>query len=77
MFEESVYPPLVALREAVREELVRKAKLGQKVVVADRDGNPRIYSARYLLRKAHPASSLRLARSAMKRQHRNHFRRSD
>jgi len=51
MAKEPVYPPLVALREAVYEELVRKAKLGQKAVVADRNGNPRIYSARYLLRK--------------------------
>ena len=51
MARESIYPPLIALREAVHEELVRKAKLGQKAVVADQNGNPKVYSARYLLRK--------------------------
>jgi len=51
MSKKSNPSPLIALREAVCEELVRKAKLGQQAVVADRNGNPRIYSAQYLLRK--------------------------
>ena len=49
--KEPLYPPLVALREAVHEDLIRKAKLGQKVVVADRNGNPKVYTARYILRR--------------------------
>jgi len=42
---------LEALQEAVDEELERKAKLGYKAVVADKNGRPKIVSARYLVRK--------------------------
>ena len=40
-----------AMQEAVDEELERKAKLGYKAVVADKNGRPKIVSARYLVRK--------------------------
>lgn len=39
------------LREAVREELEKKAKLGQQAVVCDKNGKPRVVSAKYLVRK--------------------------
>lgn len=39
------------LREAVREELEKKAKLGQQAVVCDENGKPRVVSAKYLVRK--------------------------
>lgn len=40
-----------AMQEAVDEEMVRKAKLGYKAVIADRHGRPKVVSARYLVRK--------------------------
>ena len=49
----------IALQLAVDRELERKAKLGYKAVVADRNGNPKLVSARCLVRqrKASRASS--------------------
>ena len=41
---------LDVLREAVREELEKKAKLGQQAVVCDKNGKPKIVSAKYLVR---------------------------
>ena len=40
-----------AMQEAVDEELERKAKLGYKAVIADRNGRPKVVSAKYLVRK--------------------------
>ena len=40
-----------AMQAAVDEMLERKAKLGYKVVIGDKHGNPRWVSARYLVRK--------------------------
>ena len=40
-----------ALQMAVDRELERKAKLGFKAVVADKHGNPKLVSAKYLVRK--------------------------
>ena len=40
-----------ALQDAVNEELEKKAKLGQQAVVSDRNGKPKVVSARYLVRK--------------------------
>ena len=40
-----------AMQEAVDEMLEREAKLGNKVVIGDRHGNPKLVSARYLVRK--------------------------
>lgn len=42
---------IIALQAAVNEELEFKAKLGYKAVVADKKGNPKLVSAKYLLRK--------------------------
>ena len=42
---------LEVLREAVREELEKKAKLGQQAVVCDENGNVKVLSAKYLIRK--------------------------
>lgn len=42
---------IAALQAAVDEELQRQAKLGQKVVVGDKLGRPKLVSAKYLLRK--------------------------
>ena len=40
-----------AMQAAVDEMLERKAKFGYKVVIGDRHGNPKLVSARYLVRK--------------------------
>ena len=40
-----------ALQLAVDEEMERKAKLGYKAVIGDKYGNPKLVSARYLMRK--------------------------
>ena len=40
-----------AMQEAVDEELERKAKLGYKAVIADKNGRPKVVSAKYLVRK--------------------------
>lgn len=42
---------LDVLREAVREELEKKAKLGQQAVVCGKNGKPKVVSAKYLVRK--------------------------
>ena len=44
-----------AMQAAVDEMLERKAKLGYKVVIGDKHGNPRWVSARYLVRKRRSA----------------------
>lgn len=40
-----------AMQAAVDEMLEREAKLGNKVVIGDKHGNPRLVSAKYLVRK--------------------------
>ena len=40
-----------AMQQAVDEELERKAKLGYKAVIADKNGRPKVVSAKYLVRK--------------------------
>ena len=40
-----------AMQAAVDEMLEREAKLGRKVVIGDRHGNPKWVSAKYLVRK--------------------------
>ena len=42
---------VAAMQAAVDEMLERKAKLGYKVVIGDKHGNPKWVSARYLVRK--------------------------
>lgn len=44
-----------AMQTAVDEMLEREAKLGNKVVIGDRHGNPKWVSARYLVRKRRAA----------------------
>ena len=44
-----------AMQAAVDEMLERKAKLGYKVVIGDKHGNPKWFSARYLVRKRRAA----------------------
>ena len=44
-----------AMQAAVDEMLERKAKLGYKVVIGDRHGNPKWVSAKYLVRKRRAA----------------------
>ncbi|MBQ8755577.1 MAG: hypothetical protein IJZ19_11145 [Lentisphaeria bacterium] len=39
------------MQETVDAEMERKAKLGYKVVVADKNGNPQIVSARTIVRQ--------------------------
>ena len=40
-----------AMQQAVDEALERKAKLGYKAVIADKNGRPKVVSAKYLVRK--------------------------
>ena len=47
----------IALQMAVDRELERKAKLGYKAVVADQHGNPKLVSAKYLVRRRRLAAS--------------------
>ena len=42
---------VAALQAAVDEELERKAKLGYKAVIGDKNGKPKLVSAKYLVRK--------------------------
>ena len=44
-----------AMQLAVDEMLEREAKLGNKVVIGDKHGNPKWVSARYLVRKRRAA----------------------
>jgi len=46
---------VAAMQLAVDEELERKAKLGYKAVVADKHGNAKVVSAKYLVRKRRAA----------------------
>ena len=39
------------MQEAVDAEMERKAKLGYKAVIADKNDRPKIVSAKYLVRK--------------------------
>ena len=48
---EEMRKAVLALQIAVDREMERKAKLGYKAVVADRNGNPKLVSARYLVRQ--------------------------
>ncbi len=47
----------IALQMAVDRELERKAKLGYKAVIADKHGNPKLVSAKYLVRRKRSAAS--------------------
>jgi hypothetical protein len=40
-----------ALQGAVNEEMLRKAKLGYKAVIADERGHVKVLSAKYVVRK--------------------------
>lgn len=42
---------ITCMQEAVDAEMERKAKLGYKAVIADKNNNPKIVSAKYLVRK--------------------------
>lgn len=60
---EEMEKAMIALQMAVDRELERKAKLGFKAVIADKHGNPKLVSAKYLVRKR------KLARSTAKSSH--------
>ncbi len=42
---------IACMQEAVDAEMERKAKLGYKAVIADKNDRPKIVSAKYLVRK--------------------------
>lgn len=42
---------IACMQEAIDAEMERKAKLGYKAVIADKNDRPKIVSARYLVRK--------------------------
>ncbi len=42
---------VAAMQAAVDAEMIRKAKLGYKAVIGDKNGNPKLVSAKYLVRK--------------------------
>ena len=52
---EEMKKAMEAMQAAVDEMLEREAKLGNKVVIGDKHGNPRWVSARYLVRKRRAA----------------------
>ena len=52
---EELKKAMEAMQAAVDEMLEREAKLGNKVVIGDKHGNPRWVSARYLVRKRRAA----------------------
>ena len=52
---EDMRKAIEAMQAAVDEMLEREAKLGNKVVIGDKHGNPRLVSARYLVRKRRAA----------------------
>ena len=54
---EEMEKAMIALQMAVDRELERKAKLGFKAVVADKNGNPKLVSAKYLVRKRRSSRS--------------------
>ena len=42
---------IACMQEAVDAEMERQAKLSYKAVIADKNGRPKIVSAKYLVRK--------------------------
>ncbi len=42
---------VAAMQAAVDAEMIRKAKLCYKAVIGDKNGNPKLVSAKYLVRK--------------------------
>ena len=54
---EEMEKAMIALQMAVDRELERKAKLGFKAVVADKHGNPKLVSAKYLVKKRRSSRS--------------------
>ena len=48
---------VLAMQMAVDEEMERQAKLGCKVVIADRNGKPKLVTAKYLVRKKRASRS--------------------
>ena len=50
------------MQEAVDEEMERKAKLGYNAVIADKNGRPKIVSAKYLVRKRRAKKKAQAAR---------------
>ena len=48
----------IALQIAVDEEFIRKAKLGYKVVIGDKNGNPKLVSAKYILYRSKASRKL-------------------
>ena len=55
MMSEEMKKAVEALQLAVDEEMERKAKLGYKAVIGDKNGRPKLVSARYLVRKRRAA----------------------
>ena len=55
MMSEGMKKAVEALQLAVDEEMERKAKLGYKAVIGDKNGRPKLVSARYLVRKRRAA----------------------
>ena len=51
---------IACMQEAVDAEMERKAKLGYKAVVADKNGKPKIVSARYLVQQRRAQKKLKL-----------------
>jgi hypothetical protein len=51
IMSEAMDKAAMALQMAVDKEIELKAKLGLKAVVGDKHGNPKLVSAKYLLRK--------------------------
>ena len=52
-----------AMQAAVDEMLEREAKLGNKVVIGDKHGKPKLVSAKYLVRKRRAALAARKTQS--------------
>lgn len=48
---------VIALQAAVDEEMERKAKLGYKAVIGDKNGKPKLVSARHLVKKRRASRS--------------------
>ena len=55
VMSEEMRKAVEAMQAAVDEMLEREAKLGYKVVIGDKHGNPKWGSARYLVRKRRAA----------------------
>ena len=54
---EEMKTAVIALQMAVDGEMERKAKLGYKAVIGDKNGKPKLVSARYLVRKRRASRS--------------------